>query len=69
LLVLIPVLAVAIVPNNQIFNVYLVWGNQELPTTWLVSFDAVVAVSFLAGVVISVTHIVYTGLTGNFAAN
>jgi len=59
LLVLIPVLAVAIVPNNQIFNAYLVWGDQQfaltwggqkLPTTWLVTLDAVVAVSFLAGV-------------------
>lgn len=57
LLVLIPVLAVAIVPNNQIFNAYLVWGDaqfdlvwqgQKLPTTWLVTLDAIVSVSFLA---------------------
>ena len=57
LLVLIPVLAIAIVPNNQIFNAYLVWGDQQfdlywagekLPTTWLVTLDAVVSVSFLA---------------------
>jgi POT family proton-dependent oligopeptide transporter len=54
---LIPVLAVAIVPNNQIFNAYLVWGDRDfalywggtkLPTTWLVTLDAVVSVSFLA---------------------
>ena len=54
-----PVLAVAIVPNNQIFNAYLVWGDQQfdlvwggtrLPTTWLVTLDAIVSVSFLAGV-------------------
>lgn len=59
LLLLIPVLAVAIVPNNQIFNAYLVWGDQQfdlvwggtkLPTTWLVTLDAIVSVSFLAGV-------------------
>lgn len=59
LLLLIPVLAVAIVPNNQIFNAYLVWGDQKfalywgeekLPTTWLITLDAVVSVSFLAGV-------------------
>lgn len=59
LLLLIPVLAVAVVPNNQIFNAYLIWGDrdfalywgdQKLPTGWLVSFDAIVAVSFLAGV-------------------
>lgn len=57
LLLLIPVLAIAIVPNNQIFNAYLVWGDQQfdlmwggtkLPTTWLVTLDAVVSVTFLA---------------------
>ena len=50
-------MAVAIVPNNQIFNAYLVWGDQQfdlnffgrkLPTTWLVTLDAIVSVSFLA---------------------
>jgi proton-dependent oligopeptide transporter, POT family len=57
LIVLIPVMAIAIVPNNQIFNAYLVWGDQQfdlvfmgkkLPTTWLVTLDAIVSVSFLA---------------------
>ncbi len=57
LLILIPVMAVAIVPNNQIFNAYLVWGDANfdlkfggttLPTTWLVTLDAIVSVSFLA---------------------
>ncbi len=57
LLVLVPVLAVAIVPNNQIFNAYLVWADaqfdlywagQKLPTTWLITLDSVVSVSFLA---------------------
>jgi POT family proton-dependent oligopeptide transporter len=57
LLLLIPVLAIAIVPNNQIFNAYLVWGDlqfdlrwgdSKLPTTWLITLDAVVSVSFLA---------------------
>ncbi len=56
LILLIPVMAVAIVPNNQIFNAYLVWGDQQfdlvfmgkkLPTTWLVTLDAIVSVSFL----------------------
>ncbi len=54
-------MAVAIVPNNQIFNAYLVWGDQQfdlvfmgktLPTTWLVTLDAIVSVSFLALVAI-----------------
>lgn len=57
LILLIPVLALAIVPNNQIFNAYLVWadrdfalywGGEKLPTTWLITLDAVVSVSFLA---------------------
>ena len=61
LILLIPVMAVAIVPNNQIFNAYLVWGDQQfnlvfrgekLPTTWLVTLDAIVSVSFLAGVAV-----------------
>ena len=61
LILLIPVLAVAIVPNNQIFNAYLIWGDRQfdlvflgkkLPTTWLVTLDAIVSVSFLAIVAI-----------------
>ncbi|MCZ8324072.1 MAG: peptide MFS transporter [Sphingomonadaceae bacterium] len=57
LVFLIPVMALAIVPNNQIFNAYLVWGDQSFdlyfggekqPTTWLITLDAVVSVSFLA---------------------
>ena len=57
LILLIPVLAVAIVPNNQIFNAYLIWGDQQfdldffgrkVPTTWMVTLDAIVSVSFLA---------------------
>lgn len=56
LLLLIPVLAVAAVPNNQIFNAYvawadaqfdLSWGGRTLPTTWLLMYDAVVTVLFL----------------------
>lgn len=61
LVLLIPVMAVALIPNQQIFNAYLVWGDQQfdlvwmgkkLPTTWLVTLDAVVSVSFLALVAI-----------------
>jgi POT family proton-dependent oligopeptide transporter len=56
LVAMVPVLAVAIVPNNQIFNAYLVWGDrafdltwrgEKLPTTWLVTLDAIVSVAFL----------------------
>ena len=57
LMLLLPVLAVSLVPNNQIFNAYLIWGDQQfdldffgkkVPTTWLVTLDAIVSVSFLA---------------------
>lgn len=61
LILLIPVMGLALVPNQQIFNAYLVWGDRQfnlmfngrtLPTTWLVTLDAVVSVSFLALVAI-----------------
>jgi POT family proton-dependent oligopeptide transporter len=57
LVLLIPVLAIAIVPNNQIFNAYLVWGNEQfdlvffgkkVPTTWLITLDSITSVAFLA---------------------
>lgn len=56
LLLLIPVLAVALLPNQQIFNAYLTWGDAQfnlvwrgetLPTTWLITLDAIVSVTFL----------------------
>lgn len=59
LFLLLPVMAVAVIPNDQIFNAYMVWGDQRfdleffgrrLPTTWLVTLDAIVSVSLLAGV-------------------
>ena len=61
LILLIPVMAVALIPNNQIFNAYLIWGDRQfdlvfmgkqLPTTWLITLDAIVSVSFLALVAI-----------------
>lgn len=57
LVLLIPVLAAALVPNMEIFNAYLVWADQAfnlrwgdvtLPTSWLVTLDATVSISFLA---------------------
>ena len=58
---LVPVLAVAVLPNQELFNAYLLWGDRDfalnffgtrLPTTWLITFDAIVSVSFLAIVVV-----------------
>lgn len=60
-ILLIPVLAVALLPNQEIFDAYLLWGDrnfelnffgEQLPTTWLITLDAIVSVSFLAIVAI-----------------
>jgi POT family proton-dependent oligopeptide transporter len=52
LIALVPVLAVAAVGNQQIFNAYLVWGEAnyqltffglKMPITWVLSLDAIVS--------------------------
>ncbi len=52
LLVLLPILAVAFIGNNEIFNAYLLWGKanfqlrffgQTMPVSWLLSMDAFVS--------------------------
>ena len=61
LLVLLPVLTIAVIGNQQIFNAYLVWAERsadliffgkKMPTTWLITLDSIVSVSFLAGAVV-----------------
>ena len=56
-ILLIPTLAISLLPNQEIFNAYLLWGDKsfdldffgtKLPTTWLITLDAIVSVSFLA---------------------
>ena len=56
LLLLLPLLAVSLIGNQQIFNAYLLWVpnnidlvffGQQMPTTWLITVDAVVSVSCL----------------------
>jgi len=60
LIALLPVLAAGAVANQQIFNSYLVWVpdhvslvffGKTMPTTWLVTLDAIVSVSSLVGAV------------------
>src|SRR5579859_717450 len=60
LVLLLPVLALSIVGNNQIFNAYLLWADTSVDrhlfgvpvlTTWLVSVDSVVSVAMLVLVV------------------
>ncbi|HEY8591945.1 MAG TPA: peptide MFS transporter [Sphingomicrobium sp.] len=59
LLVLIPVLAIALLTNQEIFNAYLVWGDQQfnltfmgttLPSSWLITLDATLSFSMLVAV-------------------
>jgi POT family proton-dependent oligopeptide transporter len=61
LLLLLPVLTIAIIGNQQIFNSYLVWAEQsadliffgrKMPTTWLVTLDSIISVSFLGASVV-----------------
>jgi POT family proton-dependent oligopeptide transporter len=61
LVALLPVLTASVLINQQIFNAYLVWADanvnlvfagERVPTTWLVTLDSIVSVSFLAGMVI-----------------
>src|SRR5439155_13095836 len=61
LLVLLPVLTIAVIGNQQIFNAYLVWAESHanlvffgktMPTTWLITVDSILSVSCLAGAVI-----------------
>lgn len=56
---LVPVLAVALLTNQQIFNAYLVWADtqfqltffgQTLPTSWMITIDAAASFSMLAAV-------------------
>ncbi|MBK9003620.1 MAG: peptide MFS transporter [Sphingomonadales bacterium] len=56
---LVPVLAVALLTNQQIFNAYLVWADtqfqltffgQTLPTSWMITIDATASFSMLAAV-------------------
>src|SRR5439155_937770 len=57
LLILIPVLAVAMLPNQQIFNAYRVWGDQKFylrllnnTSSWLITVDAAVSFTMLVAV-------------------
>ena len=57
LLALLPVLTIAVIGNQQIFNAYLVWAQdhanlvffgKKMPTTWLITLDSILSVTFLA---------------------
>jgi POT family proton-dependent oligopeptide transporter len=57
LVILIPVMAIALLTNQQIFNAYLVWGDQQFDLTllnntssWLITVDAALSFSMLVAV-------------------
>jgi len=57
LLLLIPVMAIALLTNQEIFNAYLVWGDQHFDLTllantssWLITVDAALSFSMLVAV-------------------
>lgn len=56
LLALLPVLALALLGNQQIFNAYMIWAQasydftlfgRTMPTSWLITFDAAASVAML----------------------
>ncbi len=57
LVILIPVMAVALLTNQEIFNAYLVWGDQQFDlrllnntSSWLITVDATVSFTMLVAV-------------------
>jgi POT family proton-dependent oligopeptide transporter len=59
LILLIPVMAIALLTNQEIFNAYLVWGDEQfqlkfsgttLPTGWLITLDATLSFAMLVAV-------------------
>jgi POT family proton-dependent oligopeptide transporter len=57
LVILIPVLAIALLTNQEIFNAYLIWGDQHFDLTllnntssWLITVDAALSFSMLVAV-------------------
>lgn len=59
LVLLVPVLAVSLLTNQEIFNAYLVWADEHfaltfmgetLPTSWMITVDATLSFSMLVAV-------------------
>lgn len=57
--VMVPVMAVALLTNQQIFNAYLVWADEQfqltffgqtLPTSWMITVDATLSFAMLVAV-------------------
>lgn len=61
LIALLPVLAATAIGNQEIFNAYLLWGDanynlvfmgQTMPTSWLVSLDAIISTVTVGGAIV-----------------
>lgn len=61
LVALLPVLAMTAIGNQEIFNAYLLWGEenynlvffgQTMPTSWLVSLDAIISTVTVGGALV-----------------
>jgi len=59
LCILIPVMAISLLTNQEIFNAYLVWGDKQfnlqflsysMPSSWLITLDAILSFSMLVAV-------------------
>src|SRR5205085_4229123 len=57
LVILIPVMAISLLTNQEIFNAYLVWGDKQFDLTllnntssWLITLDAALSFSMLVAV-------------------
>jgi POT family proton-dependent oligopeptide transporter len=59
-LVMVPIMAIALLTNQEIFNAYLVWADEHfqltffdyrIPTTWMTAIDAALSFSMLLAVV------------------
>lgn len=61
LIALLPVLSMTAIGNQEIFNAYLLWGDanynlvffgEKMPTSWLVSLDAIISTVTVAGAIL-----------------
>jgi POT family proton-dependent oligopeptide transporter len=61
LIALLPILAATAIGNQEIFNAYLLWGEQNynlvffgetMPVSWLVSLDAIISTATIGGAIV-----------------
>jgi len=59
LILLVPALAISLLPNQEIFNAYLIWADQQfnltfaghtVPTSWMITLDSIFSFTTLVGI-------------------